>query len=100
MLEEKIVISTKLKIIKEQERHGFESWTVYWMDMTFFSLICCKKLYCLLEITENKQKRGRGWPFKKQLSSKIFLDKTNLSSKLDSLVQDVIVEQHGEGDPK
>ena len=30
---------------------------VYWMDMTFFTLICC-----LFEKTENKLKRGRGWP--------------------------------------
>ena len=34
----------------------------------FFTLICCKKLYCLLEKTENKRKRGRGWP--------IFIKKT------------------------
>ena len=26
-----------------------------------FTLICCKKLYGLLEKTENKRKRGRGW---------------------------------------
>ena len=28
----------------------------------FFTLICCKKLYCLLEKTKNKRKRGRVWP--------------------------------------
>ena len=28
----------------------------------FFTSICCKKLYCFFEKTENKWKRGRGWP--------------------------------------
>ena len=28
----------------------------------FFTLIYCKKLYCLLEKTENKTKKRPGWP--------------------------------------
>ena len=40
---------------------------IFWMDIrTFFTLICCKKLYCLLEKTENKRKRGWGWPIFKR----------------------------------
>ena len=35
--------------------------TVYWMDRTFFH-IDLFKLYYLFEKTENKLKRGRGWP--------------------------------------
>ena len=34
----------------------------YWMDMTFFTFICCKNCIVCLKKTENKQKRGRGWP--------------------------------------
>ena len=42
---------------------------VYWMDMTFFTLICCKNcsghilfnLTSLFEKTKNKWKRGQGW---------------------------------------
>ena len=32
------------------------------MDMTFFTFICCKNCIVCLKKTENKQKRGRGWP--------------------------------------
>ena len=40
----------------------YTGWT--WV---FFTLICCKKIYCLFEKTENKRKRGRSWPiFKKR----------------------------------
>ena len=27
---------------------GSNPGAVYWMEKTFFTLICCKKLYCLL----------------------------------------------------
>ena len=40
------------------EGRGFESPILY-TGWTFFTLIC------LFENTENKRKRGRGWPFKK-----------------------------------
>ena len=33
---------------------GSNPGALYWMDMTFFTLICCKKLYCLSEKTEFK----------------------------------------------
>ena len=33
-----------------------------YIGWTFFTLICCKKNYCFFEKTENKRKRGRGWP--------------------------------------
>ena len=38
----------------------------------FFTYICCKNLSCLFEKTENKRKRGRGWPifFKKKIKHK------------------------------
>ena len=42
------------------EGRGFES--RHWMDI--FSHILTIKLYCLYENTENKRKRGRGWPIK------------------------------------
>ena len=32
---------------------------IEWMDMTFFHIDMLLKLYCLLEKTENKRKRGR-----------------------------------------
>ena len=54
---------------------GYGRWLIFersWVQISmhrwtfhFFTLICCKKLYCLLEKTENKQKRGWGWPIKK-----------------------------------
>ena len=44
----------------------YTGWTWY-----FFTLICCKKLYCLFEKTENKRKRGRDWP--------IFFNNTSLN---------------------
>ena len=37
---------------------GSNPGVIYWMDMTFFTLICCKRLYCLLEKTKNKRKSG------------------------------------------
>ena len=37
---------------------------------TFFTLICGKKCIGLFEKTENKRKRGRGWPiFSKKLKA-------------------------------
>ena len=33
---------------------------IYWMDI--FSLICRKIVLIFLKKTENKRKRGRGWP--------------------------------------
>ena len=39
---------------------GFESWH-HILD-GFFSHILVVKLYCLFEKTENKRKRGMGWP--------------------------------------
>ena len=42
-------------------RRGFE-FQRHLLDGHFFTLICCKKLYCLFEKTKDKQKRGRGWP--------------------------------------
>ena len=36
---------------------------------TFFHIDLLHKLYCLFEKTENKQKRGWGWPiFKKNMA--------------------------------
>ena len=32
----------------------------YWMDI--FHIILLKNMYCLLEKTKSKRKRGRGWP--------------------------------------
>ena len=46
--------------------HGFESRHQI-LDGHFFKLICCKKLYCLFEKTENKRKRVRSWPIFKKL---------------------------------
>ena len=37
---------------------GLNPSAVYWMDMTFFHMFCCKKLYCMFEKTENKQKEA------------------------------------------
>ena len=47
--------------------------------MTFFHIDLLKNLYCLFEKTENKQNRGRGWPFKKKLFGilMIYLPSTN-----------------------
>ena len=49
---------------------------------TFFTFICCKKLYCLFEKTKNKQKRGRGWPifFKKRVTNWLRRTTTTLRS--------------------
>ena len=35
---------------------GLNPGAVYWMDMTFFTLVCCENFYCLFEKTKNKQK--------------------------------------------
>ena len=41
---------------------GSNPGTVYWMELTFFTLICCKNcIDVCLEKTENKRKRGLGW---------------------------------------
>ena len=37
---------------------GSNPGAIYWMEMTFFHI----DLYCLFEKTENKPKRGQGWP--------------------------------------
>ena len=42
---------------------GSDPGAVYWMDIFHIHLFL--KLYCLFEKTENKRKRGRGWPIKK-----------------------------------
>ena len=47
------------------EGRGFKSW-YHILDGHFFTYICFKKLQCLFENTENKRKRGRGWPFFKK----------------------------------
>ena len=44
---------------------GFESQRRI-LDGHFFTLICCKNCIVCLKKTENKQKRGRGWPNKKK----------------------------------
>ena len=36
---------------------GSNPGTIYWMDITFFTLICCKNCF-FLKKTENKRKRG------------------------------------------
>ena len=36
---------------------GSNPGAVYWMDMTFFTLICCKKIDCFFEKTENEEAR-------------------------------------------
>ena len=41
---------------------GSNPGALYWMDLTFFHIYWLYKLYCLFEKTENKLKRGRGWP--------------------------------------
>ena len=38
--------------------HGFDSGTIYWMDLTFFHTDLLSKMYCLFEKNENKWKRG------------------------------------------
>ena len=42
------------------EGRGFESW--HRILDGHFHIDLLLKLYCLFEKTENKQKRGRGWP--------------------------------------
>ena len=49
-----------------QEVVGSNPGTIYWMEMTFFSLICCINCIVLFEKTENKQKEAGVGPFKKQ----------------------------------
>ena len=44
---------------------GFESRR--WMDMTFFTFICCKNFNVVWK-DDNKWKRGRGWPIFKNIS--------------------------------
>ena len=34
--------------------HGFDSGTIYWMDLTFFHTDLLSKMYCLFEKNENK----------------------------------------------
>ena len=43
---------------------------VHWMDMSFFTLICCTILYCLFEKTKNKPKIGLAHFLKKQSVNK------------------------------
>ena len=43
------------------EGHGFESRHRI-LDGHFFTYICCKNCIVCLKKTENKRKRGRGWP--------------------------------------
>ena len=50
--------------INGEEGHGFES-RHYILDGHLFTCICCK--LCLFERTENKWRRGRGWPILKKL---------------------------------
>ena len=39
---------------------GSNPGTIYWTD--FFHIVLLWRLYCLFEKTENKWKRGQGWP--------------------------------------
>ena len=41
---------------------GLNPGAIYWMELIFFNINLLQKLYCLFEKTQNKQKRGRGWP--------------------------------------
>ena len=38
----------------------------YWMDLNFFHIDLLLELNCLLKKTENKRKRGWGWPICKK----------------------------------
>ena len=55
---------------------GFESQCCI-LDGHFFTLICCKNVYCLFKTTKNKRKGGRGWPifFQKTLGTTDNLNK-------------------------
>ena len=62
--------------------HGFES-RHHILDGhdIFFTLICCKKLYCLFEKIENKRKSGRGLPIFQKNSSSYHATTTALFSR-------------------
>ena len=48
------------------------------MNMTFFTLIYCKKLYCLFDKTENKRITGRDWHiFSKKMTFEIYFRNKN-----------------------
>ena len=49
---------------------GFESQHLM-LDGHYFTLTCSKNyIVCLLDMTENKRKRGRGWPIEKSMKQK------------------------------
>ena len=41
---------------------GLNLGSIFWMDITYFHIDLLLELYCLFEKTENKRKRGWGWP--------------------------------------
>ena len=47
--------------------HGFESRHCI-LDGHFFTLICCKICNVFLKKTQNKRKRGQGWPTLKKVN--------------------------------
>ena len=77
--------------------------TVNWMDiLTFFTLICCQNCFVCLKKTENKQKRGRGWPIFKKTNQKWLnypkclrnFEKFATSFEIPNLILDNPFEQH------
>ena len=95
------IVSEKMKISKKRPLGGspglvvmfqrscvrilvlYTGWTWH-----FFTLICCKKLYCLFEKTKNKWKRGRVCPIFKQREVRVdpFYNKDRSSNVIDILV--------------
>ena len=59
---------------------GFESRRRI-LDGHFFTFICCKNCNVCLKKTENKQKRGRGWPIFEQKKKEKKKKKKNRDKK-------------------
>ena len=58
---------------------GLNPSTVYWMDMTIFTLICCKNCIVRLKRPKINEKEARDGPFKKKYRIGKLLNETELN---------------------
>ena len=68
------------------------SWVRILALYTGWTLMCCKKLYCLLEKAENKRKRGLGWHIKKYYLISLMSEIASLGSIYTTLA--VAIERY------
>ena len=68
-----------------QKVAGWNPGTVYWLDIEFLTLICCRNCIVCLKRPKINKKRDRGWPIKRPFRFKNL--RCNMPSQNRSLQQ-------------